>query len=62
MTGGTLVEPVTAGPGETRGKAITGGTTRHLQKGDVIVIPKGVPHWFTEVSNPFLYFVVKVTE
>lgn len=62
VTGGTVVEPATTGPGEARGKAITGGTTRHLQKGDVIVIPKGVPHWFTEVSGPFLYFVVKVTE
>lgn len=62
VTGGTVVEPATVSPGETRGKAITGGTTRHLQKGDVIVIPKGLPHWFTEVSGPFLYFVVKVTE
>jgi mannose-6-phosphate isomerase-like protein (cupin superfamily) len=62
VTGGTVVEPATTGPGEARGKAITGGTPRHLQKGDVIVIPKGVPHWFTEVSSPFLYFVVKVTE
>jgi glc operon protein GlcG len=62
VTGGTVVEPATVGPGEIRGKAITGGTTRHLVKGDVIVIPKNVPHWFTEVSGPFLYFVVKVTE
>jgi hypothetical protein len=26
------------------------------------VIPQGTPHWFTEVSNPFLYLVVKVTK
>jgi quercetin dioxygenase-like cupin family protein len=36
--------------------------TRHLTKGDVIVIPAGVPHWMTEVSNPFLYLVIKVTK
>lgn len=61
VTGGTLVEPKTTDVGEIRARASTGGTPRHLSKGDVIVIPKGVPHWFTEVSNPFLYFVVRVT-
>jgi hypothetical protein len=27
----------------------------------VFIIPNGVPHHFTEVSAPFLYYVVKVT-
>ena len=61
VTGGTIVDPTTTGPGEIRGKATTGGVPHHLTKGDVVVIPKGVPHWFTEVSGTFLYFVVKVT-
>jgi hypothetical protein len=26
----------------------------------VIVVPTGVPHQFLEVTNPFLYYVVKV--
>jgi quercetin dioxygenase-like cupin family protein len=25
----------------------------------VIIIPAGVPHWFKEVTKPFLYYVVK---
>jgi pyruvate kinase len=29
------------------------------EKGDVVVIPAGVPHWFKEVSGPLTYFVVK---
>ena len=29
-------------------------------KGDVIIIPAGMPHWFKEVSDPFQYYVVKV--
>ncbi|MEO6993467.1 MAG: cupin domain-containing protein [Lacunisphaera sp.] len=62
VTGGTLENPKTVGPGEIRGDKITGGTTHNLTKGDIIVIPHGVPHWFTEVSNPCLYFVVKVTK
>lgn len=62
MTGGSLVESKTDSPGEIRAKETTGGVANHLTKGDVMVIPKGVAHWFTEVSGTFLYFVVKVTE
>jgi quercetin dioxygenase-like cupin family protein len=47
-------------PDEFRGQSISGGDTRQLKKGDVIIIPAGVPHWFKEVTNPFLYYVVKV--
>lgn len=61
VTGGTAVEPVTVKPGQIHAKSITGGTTHHLSKGDVIVIPNGIPHQFTEVPGPFVYFVVKVT-
>lgn len=62
VTGGTLVEPKESGPGEVRAKGITGGVERHLTKGDIIVIPKGVPHQFTAVEGTFLYHVVKVTQ
>ena len=34
--------------------------THELAPGDVLVIPAGVSHEFTAVSDPFLYFVVKV--
>jgi mannose-6-phosphate isomerase-like protein (cupin superfamily) len=62
VTGGTAVDQTPTGPNEFHAKSITGGTERHLAKGDVIVIPAGTPHQFLEVSNPFLYFVVKVTQ
>jgi mannose-6-phosphate isomerase-like protein (cupin superfamily) len=62
VTGGTLENPKTIGAGEIRGDKITGGTAHKLTKGDIIVIPHGVPHWFTEVSNPCLYLVIKVTK
>jgi quercetin dioxygenase-like cupin family protein len=60
ITGGTVVESKETAADEIRGASIQGGQTRHLVKGDVIVIPAGVPHWMSEVTNPFLYFVVKV--
>jgi glc operon protein GlcG len=59
VTGGTLVEPKTIAADEIRGKEIAGGETRHLSKGDVIIVPAGTPHWFKEVSVPFNYYVVK---
>jgi quercetin dioxygenase-like cupin family protein len=62
VTGGTVVDLKTLGNGESMGKEITGGETHHLSKGDVIVIPRGTPHWFKEVNGPFLYYVVKVTK
>lgn len=46
VSGGTLVDPVVVKPGLTDGARIIGGTTRQLAKGDVVLIPAGVPHWF----------------
>lgn len=59
VTGGTLVEPHNVATGEIRGKEISGGESRKLSKGDVIVVPAGTPHWFKQVDAPFLYYVVK---
>ncbi len=61
VTGGSVVDGKTTTPDELRGAAITGGETRRLVKGDVMVVPQGTPHWFQEVRGPFLYYVVKVT-
>jgi quercetin dioxygenase-like cupin family protein len=62
VTGGELVDgaPDKGNLEELRGPSIKGGEPHKLQKGDVIVIPRGVPHWFAEVTPPFDYFVVKV--
>ena len=59
ITGGSLVGAKTTGPGQIRGSGIEGGTTHKLSAGDVIVIPKGVPHWFKEVPKLVVYYVVK---
>jgi glc operon protein GlcG len=40
---------------------VTDGRDEHrIGEGDVLAIPAGITHQFTEVSDPFLYFVVKV--
>lgn len=61
ITGGSAVGMKETAPGELRGDKITDGVTRKISKGDVVIIPAGVPHWMPEVTKPFLYFVVKVT-
>jgi mannose-6-phosphate isomerase-like protein (cupin superfamily) len=60
VTGGTMVGGKTTAADEIRGSSVNGGETRTLTKGDVIIVPKGTPHWFKDVSGPVLYYVVKV--
>jgi uncharacterized protein GlcG (DUF336 family)/mannose-6-phosphate isomerase-like protein (cupin superfamily) len=60
VTGGTLIDAREVAPGEVRARGVDGGTAHELGEGDVLAIPSGVPHQFTAVSDPFLYFVVKV--
>jgi glc operon protein GlcG len=62
VTGGKAVEQRSSGPGEMRAKEIVGGENHQLNKGDVIVIPNGIPHWFKEVNGTFLYYMVKVSQ
>ena len=59
VTGGSAVDAKVTEADELRGSSINGGEAHQLRKGDVIIVPAGVPHWFKEVSNPFLYYVVK---
>jgi len=61
VTGGVAMEPKTIAQDEIRGKEIKGGESRRISKGDVVVVPNGVPHWFKQVDAPLLYYVVKVT-
>lgn len=62
VTGGKVIGRTTKSPGEFGGDRLEGGSTRKVVKGDLIVIPQGIPHWFSEVEGTFLYFVVKVTK
>ncbi|MEO8041897.1 MAG: heme-binding protein [Acidobacteriota bacterium] len=60
VTGGKSVDPKMVAANEFRGTMIDGGETRQLKKGDVVIVPKGTPHWFKQVDGAFLYYVVKV--
>src|SRR5262249_43180282 len=60
VTGGTVVDGKNIAPDEIRGAAIRDGERRRIAKGDVIIVPNGIPHWFQEVQGPLTYYVVKV--
>jgi mannose-6-phosphate isomerase-like protein (cupin superfamily) len=60
VTGGTMVGGKSTKPGQHIGSDIKGGQTHHLTKGDVIIVPAGIPHWFKEVPQTVSYYVVKV--
>jgi glc operon protein GlcG len=60
VTGGVAENLKPTAANELRGSGIRGGETRRIAKGDVLIVPKGTPHWFQQVSSPFNYYVVKV--
>jgi|HubBroStandDraft_5_1064220.scaffolds.fasta_scaffold18220_2 mannose-6-phosphate isomerase-like protein (cupin superfamily) len=60
VTGGTIVNAKPIAPGEIRGTEIHDGREQHLVKGDLVVIPAGVPHWFKDVTKSTSYLTVKV--
>jgi mannose-6-phosphate isomerase-like protein (cupin superfamily) len=63
VTGGTTVDgKAEKDPNQIRGTDIKGGQARQVTKGDVVVVPAGVPHWFKEVPKSVSYFVVKVVK
>ena len=37
-------------PTEVRGASMDGGVVRQISKGDVLIIPAKVPHWFREIQ------------
>lgn len=61
VTGGKAIAAKEVAPHEIRGASIEGGSVQRLAKGDLFIVPNGVPHWFTEAQGPFLYYVVKAT-
>jgi mannose-6-phosphate isomerase-like protein (cupin superfamily) len=60
VLGGTVVGGRSTGAGQIRGATIDGGQTYELEKGDVMWVPAGMPHWFPEIPEPLSYLLVKV--
>jgi hypothetical protein len=69
VTGGKLANPTPlpsddpdlklVGSG-SRGSGIQNGQSRRISKGDVVIIPAGVPHGFTAIEKSITYEVVRI--
>lgn len=70
VTGGTMTNATAAaaegttvkilvGP-STTGSGITGGQSRRIGPGDVIIVPPGVAHWFSAIESDLDYLVFRV--
>lgn len=70
VTGGKMANPerlkpddptvkVLVGP-SMRGGALEGGESRKVGPGDMIIVPAGVPHWFSSIDGAIRYSVVRV--
>jgi mannose-6-phosphate isomerase-like protein (cupin superfamily) len=61
VTGGTLPDPKPNRPGSTtfQSARIDGGTSRHVGKGDVIIIPGRTPHWFSSQEGDLRYLIFR---
>jgi mannose-6-phosphate isomerase-like protein (cupin superfamily) len=55
VSGGTIVRPAADGAVAE----IRGGESRHLSKGDVVVIPENSPHWYKDVEGSVTYLEVR---
>ncbi len=71
VTGGTIENPRESAPDSpvvttlngpsTQGSAVSGGVSRQLGPGDVVIIPPNTPHYFSEItSDQIVYLVVRV--
>ena len=57
-TGGKLID--TRRNGKTVGATIEGGVSQRVTKGDFVVIPEGVPHYFTETSPQVVFMSIEM--
>ncbi len=61
ISGGTLADAKTARADLIEGERIVGGTTRPLARGDVVLIPAGVPHGFGITGKRLVLLGTKMT-
>lgn len=58
--GGTLDAPKEVEPGEWRGPQIIGGQKVTINKGDLVIVPRGTPHHRSTTGQNFTMILVKV--
>jgi hypothetical protein len=66
VTGGTIVDPVkttgaakSIGHTSVVGSRIEGGVSRRVVPGDVVIIPGGTPHWWSNLEGDITYMIIR---
>jgi hypothetical protein len=64
VTGGSIVDgkrtnAPSIGHASVRGPRIEGGVSRRVVKGDVIIIPGGTPHWWSNLEGDITYMIIR---
>ncbi len=61
VTGGEMTDPRPAPAPSTsiRGSGISGGVSRRVVPGDVIIIPGHTPHWWSELETDISYLIFR---
>ena len=61
VTGGTLTLPLTDSAADlVRSTSIKDGETRKVGKNDVVVMPPGTPHWFSQIDGTITYLEARI--
>jgi mannose-6-phosphate isomerase-like protein (cupin superfamily) len=51
VTGGKLADEKRTNAENLSGTGIAGGTSRHIAKGDFVMVPENTPHWFSAIDG-----------
>lgn len=60
VTGGTLTDERRTNADNLTGSGIEGGATRHVAKGDFIIVPENTPHWFSEINGTIVLMSIHI--
>lgn len=60
VTGGKLVNETRNNATNRSGTGIDGGVSRHISKGDFVLVPENTPHWFNSIDGVLVLFSMHV--
>jgi quercetin dioxygenase-like cupin family protein len=60
VTGGKIKDEKPQNADNMTGTAIEGGQARAIAKGDFIIVPEGVPHWFSKIDGTLVLMSLHV--
>lgn len=57
VTGGTILRP--EDPAQRRNTTVKDGVSRHVTKGDMVVVPPKTPHWYQTIDGVVTYLEIR---